>query len=279
MKTFLASLSALLFAFSLSAQDGRLTADGNDEGTYRLIKESGYFYETPDASGAHANAPFRHITQSWDEELGKHVFNFILHIDNDDDRGKSNIRDRQRNEIKTDNKSPESMKAREGETLRMCWKFRLPEGMMTTRRFAHIHQLKGTDNKEGTADVGHPVLTFTVRSMSNGKQQFQIIYTGRGNSENENLGKVDLSEFLGQWVSVEETVTFAQDGRYRVRITRISDGKTLADIDVQRDFWRDGAVVMRPKWGLYRSFGKDRSNASELRDETLKFADFSVEKI
>ena len=64
-----------------------LVADGNDEATYSLILNKGYNYETPDNSGAHSSAPYRHLRQSFDESLGKYVFDFILHIENDDDRG------------------------------------------------------------------------------------------------------------------------------------------------------------------------------------------------
>lgn len=260
-----------------------LRADGNDEGTYELILSKGYNYECPDNSGEHASAPFRHIRQSYDKELGKYVFDFYLHIDNDDDRGLPNITDRQRNEIKTDAHSPDSLVAQYGETLRMTWKFRLPEGMQTTNKFAHIHQLKGIDNKEGNADVSLPAITFTCRSLSNGKQQMQVIYTA-SNVETAGgstyLARTDLAEFLGQWVSVTETVTFADEGVYSVVVNRISDGKQLLKVDkASLDMWRTGCTGMRPKWGLYRNFGEKRSLAYLLRDEILKFTDFDIKKL
>lgn len=260
-----------------------LEADGNDEGTYALILARGYNYETPDNSGAHAQEPYRHIRQSYDNDLKKYVFDFILHIENDDDRGKADVTDRQRNEIKTDMHSPDSLVAQYGETLKISWKFRLPEGMQTTNKFAHIHQLKGIDNKEGTADVGLPCLTFTCRSLSGGKQQFQVLSTA-SNVESDGsttyLAKVDLSQFLGEWVSVTETVLFADDGSYSVVITRLRDGKQLVKVDgAKLDLWRTGCTGMRPKWGLYRNFGEGRSLAYLLRDETLKFADFDIIKL
>ena len=259
-----------------------LAADGNDAGTYALITSKGYGYETPDYSGDHSDAPFRHIRQSYDNELKKYVFDFYLHIDNDDDRGKPEITDRQRNEIKTDAHSPDSLVAQYGETLQMCWKFKLPQGMKTTTKFSHIHQLKGIDNKEGTADVSLPGLTFTCRSLSSGKQQFQVISTA-SNVESDGsstyLAKVDLADFLGEWVSVTETVLFADDGKYSVVITRIRDGKQLVKVDnAKLDTWRKDCAGMRPKWGLYRNFGEKRSLASQLRDEILKFADFDIIK-
>ena len=94
------------------------------------------------------------------------------------------------------------------------------------------------------------------------------------------LARADLSEFLGEWVSVTETVSFADDGRYSVVVTRIRDGKQLAKVDgAELDLWRTDCTGMRPKWGLYRNFGEGRSMASQLRDEVLKFADFDIRKL
>ena len=258
-------------------EEGWLKADGKDVATYSLITACGYNYETPDKSGAHASAPFRHITQSYDTQLKSNVFNFILHIENDDDRGKTDVTDRQRNEIKTDSGSPASMVAlKAGETLVIKWKFRLPAGMKTTTSFSHVHQLKGIDNSAGTADVSQPLVTFTARTVSGG-QEFQIIYNAPHSTQADYLFKCNLADFLGQWVSVEETVKCDTEGSYSVVIRRCSDGKVLATLtDVKRNLWRDGTTGIRPKWGLYRSFGEKRSNASQLRDETLQFADFYV---
>ena len=261
---------------------GSLLADGNDAKTYDLILASGYNYETPDRSGDHAQRPFRHITQSYDSFLDKPVFDFWLHIENDDDRGKANIKDRQRNEIKTDSKSPEAMVAQKGETLKITWKFMLPAGMQTTTKFSHVHQLKGIDNSDGNADVSSPLITFTCRSLSSGAQQFQIIYTaptssGKGNTY---LHKSDFSEILGEWLEVEETVRFDKEGSYSVTVKRMSDSKVIARIENKSlDLWRTGSTGMRPKWGLYRWFGKDRSDAGLLRDECLRFADFNIQKL
>ena len=117
--TLLTTLLALLLPLGATAQDGRLVADGNSAETYRLIRQSGYNHECPDSSRQHATAHVQHIEQVYDEQLGKPVFVFHIHAAIDDDRGKTNIKDRQRNEIKTEGKSPKSMVAQEGETLVM----------------------------------------------------------------------------------------------------------------------------------------------------------------
>lgn len=113
-------------------KDGTLYADGNDAKTYELILACGYNHEAPD--NWHPEGNVRHIGQSYDKELDKYVFDFHLHILTDGDKDKP-LKDRQRNEIKTDAGSPASMVAQNGETLRMTWKFRLPEGMKTTKSF------------------------------------------------------------------------------------------------------------------------------------------------
>lgn len=261
---------------------GELRADGDTAGTYALIRTCGYNYETPDTSGAHAQEPFQHIRQSWDKELGSHVFDFVIHIDNDDDRGLPNIKDRQRNEIKTDAKSPASMVGQEGDEMVFRWKFRLPEGMRTTTKFCHLHQIKGIDNAAGTADVGNPLITFTARTLSNGKQQFQVIFVGPTADATGNvyLARADLAEFLGRWVEVEERIVCGAKGSYEVSVKRVGDGRELIAVaKTALAMWRDGTTGMRPKWGIYRSFGASGSLKPELRDEILHFADFSVEKV
>lgn len=261
--------------------EGELRADGDTQQTYALITACGYNYETPDTSNDHAAAPFQHIRQSWDEELQRHVFDFYIHIDIDDDRGKVNITDRQRNEIKTDGHSPASMVGQQGDRMIHRWKFRLPEGMKTTQQFCHIHQIKGIDNAAGTADVGTPVITFTARTLSNGKRQLQVIYVppasqGGGNNY---LARADLEEFLGRWVEVEERIGCGYEGSYEVTVRRLGDGRELLRVaPTQVAMWRDGTTGMRPKWGIYRSFGKEGALKPDLRDEILRFADFEVKK-
>ncbi len=257
---------------------GLLKADGLTTNTYKLICEAGYNYETPDLSNEHANDPFQHIQQSFDNNLNQYVFDFHIHIDIDDDRGLPNIKDRQRNEIKTDGKSPKSLVAQEGERFKYTWKFKLPEGMLTTKNFCHIHQIKGIDNADGNADVGMPMITFTTRSVSD-KQEFQVIYVAPSNESTGNvyLKKVDLGPFLGNWVGVEEDIIFGSQGSYQLKIFDLKTKEDLLVIPPQKlNLWREGTTGMRPKWGIYRSFGKDGSLKSSLRDEVLRFADFQI---
>lgn len=279
----------ILFSFALvccSANDGEkpdkggekegnvLLADGVTD-TYMLITAGGYNYEVPDESGSHSSAPFKHIRQVYDQTLKKHVFEFIIHIDSDDDRGLPNITDRQRNEIKTDTKSPANMVASLGETHVYKWKFRLPEGFTPTGNFTHIHQIKGV----GGSDIDMPLITYTARKLSNGKQELQIIYTTPAPNTTSYLMRVPLGDFVGEWVEVTERATYGHKGSYETTITRLSDNKVLLHhAQAEIDLWREGATIMRPKYGIYRSFGKDGSLKPEMRDEILRFADFSLEE-
>ena len=174
------------------------------------------------------------------------------------------------------------MVGQQGDEMIFRWKFRLPEEMKTTEKFCHLHQIKGIDNAEGTADVGNPLITFTARTLSNGKQQFQVIFVGPSSASTGNvyLARADLAEFLGRWVEVEERVVCGMQGSYRVSVKRLDDGRELVSVsETGLAMWREGAAGVRPKWGIYRSFGAGGSLKARLRDEVLRFADFSVEKV
>lgn len=266
-------------------QEASLIADGNSAATYSLITENGFNYEVPDVSRSHADHPFQHIQQEYDNELKKNVFTFYSHALVDDDRGIATITDRQRTEIKTDSKSPEDMVGQEGETMRFTWKFRIPEGFKTTPKFCHLHQVKGINNAQGTAKVGSPLFTITACTVKDGRQKLQLRYFDRSTRKFHILNEVDLNDFLGTWVSVTETMTLGtnsgKSGTYSLDIRRVSDGKQLMSVNENKnlDLWLTDCIGVRPKWGIYRSIGNDRSLETQLRDEVVKFADFKINKL
>ena len=45
------------------------------------------------------------------------------------------------------------------------------------------------------------------------------------------------------------------------------------------DMWRTDCIGLRPKWGIYRYLGEERSLQNQLRDEEIRFADFSIQKL
>lgn len=279
-KLLIAGMMAITFQATAFAQDGRLIADGNSAQTYKLMRACGFNHECPDSSRNHAAKHFQHITQVMDDELKKPVFVFHIHADIDDDRGKAKINDRQRNEIKTDSKSPASMIGQEGETIVMRWKFKLPEGFATTKKFSHIHQIKGVDNKQHTAEVGPPLLALVCYSKGDkGEQVLRLRHHNRHTNSSTTLAETDLAPFLGQWVEAEETITCGENGRYSIIIKRMKDGREMFKYNNENiDMWRTRCAGIRPKWGIYRHLGANRELASQLRDEQIRFADFSIEK-
>ncbi|MCH5214757.1 MAG: alpha/beta hydrolase fold domain-containing protein [Muribaculaceae bacterium] len=244
------------------------------------LAKMGIHSECPNNSRQHADNPVPHIVKTYDPDLKKDVYSFLMHAKIDDDRGKSNITDRQRNEVKTDNKSPKELWATEGETMTFRWKMKLPEGFKTTERFSHVHQLKGIDNKEKNAEVGNPLMSLTCYSTKKGGQELRVRYYDRTKGDQaETVAKVDLDKLKGRWVEIEETAKFAADGAYSITIKDAKTGEVLLQFsDDNLDMWRTGAAGLRPKWGLYRWLGKNREAENQLRDEEIRFADFEIIK-
>lgn len=108
----------------------------------------------------------------------------------------------------------------------------------------------------------------------------EMRYDNRNDSSGQTaVAKAPLDDFKGEWVDVVETVAFGEKGSYEVTISRVKNGKVLLQYAVKDiDMWRSGCVGMRPKWGIYRSLGKDGEQRNLLRDEELRFADFEIIK-
>ena len=283
MKYLILAVVMLPLSVMAGEPDGTLIADGKSSTTYQLITSSGYMYECPDFSRDHASEPFQHIQQVMDETLKKYVFQFFIHAQIDDDRGIESTTDRQRNEIKTFDNSPEAMIGFEGETMVFKWKFLLPKGLLTTKNFTHIHQLKGIDNKAGTADVSTPLITFTCRTTGSGKKEKQVLqvrHHDRHTGALKTMASADLTLLMGHWVEVTESVRFGEKGLYSVVINDVKTGEQVLRVDAEScDMWRTDCAGLRPKWGIYRYIGDNRSMEDLLRDEELRYADFSIQKI
>ena len=243
----------------------KLVADGPGN-TYELISSvfGGDPMEDPDC--AHPSFG-RHVAEVFDNSLNKNVFAFYIHVTPDNDRC-NGATDRQRNEIKTYGPSPDNLKGQLNDTVTYRWKFKIDAGFQPSPSFTHIHQIKAGD---GTND-GAPIITITPRYGS--PDQLEIIHTG--NTSASTLGKVktvDLAAFKGTWVEVIEKVIYKTAGHYEISIKRVSDGAVLLTYSNDNiDMWRDDASFCRPKWGIYRSL----NNASYLRDEEVRFADFCI---
>jgi len=229
-----------------------LEADGVGIGltAYELIRDFGGAnpIESPDLYAInHPGAP--HIYEDFDNDIGDH-FVFVIHRDEDRDRDRLDITDRQRNEIKTYASSESAVKGYEDETMVFRWKFRINSQMAVSTRFSHFFQLKAVGGLDS-----QPIIT-TV------------------------LDRINWNDVTGEWLEVYCRARFSDQGDFRLIIRRIRDDQILFDIDESElDLWRGESSehFVRPKWGIYRSL----ADADNLRsnEEIVRFANFQVEKV
>ena len=264
MKKILILIS--IFQIHLGYSQVTLDADGPGN-TYSLITSvlaPGHNpIEVPDCNHA---AFGDHIDEVFDTDLNANAFRFFMHTTPDNDRCKNF--DRQRNEIKTYNQSPDNLLAVEDEIVVYKWKFKLPAGFQSSPNFTHIHQIKSV----GGTLASMPIYTLTTRKGTPDKLQLRYAET----TSQTTLMSVDLTPFIGTWVDVTETITYSNSGTYDIQIKKVSDGSTLLSY-TNNDIvnWRAGADFVRPKWGVYRSL----INSQDLRDEAVLFANFSIEEV
>ena len=243
-----------------------LNADGPGE-TYELINSvlaPGYnVIEVPDC--AHPDFG-RHIEEVYDSVLGKFVFKFHIHVTPDNDR--CIAFDRQRNEIKSYDKSPDNLKAVEGERVEYTWNFKIDSGFQSSSSFTHLHQLKAVGGTESSM----PLITLTPRKGSPDK--LEIRYAK--NTSQTTIHSVPLEPFKGNWVEVKEVVTYGETGKYHLFINRGSDSINLLTYTNDNiRMWKTDADFLRPKWGIYRSL----NHPEDLRDEMVCFSDFTITEI
>lgn len=188
-----------------------------------------------------------------------------MHVTPDNDRC-INF-DRQRNEIKSYDKSPDNLKAIRGEIVEYKWRFKIDTAFQSSSSFTHLHQLKAV----GGSEDGMPLITLTARKGSPDKLQIRYAET----TSQITIDEVLLDPFKGEWVEVEELVSYGEAGTYDLEITRLSDSANLltyTNEDIR--MWKTDASFIRPKWGIYRSL----NYPEHLRDEIVSFSDFSIEE-
>lgn len=243
-----------------------LKADGPGD-TYELLTSvlaPGYDpLETPDCGHPSFG---QHIDELWDADLNSNVFRFHLHTEPDNDRC-INF-DRQRNEIKSYDKSPDNLLGVVGEKVRYIWKFKLAAGFQSSPNFTHLHQLKSV----GGDLASSPMYTLTTRKGTPDRLELRYAET----DSQITLKQTDLAPLIGVWLEVSETIEYGESGSYEVSISRVDNGQTLFEYSNNSLVnWRPGGSFVRPKWGIYRSL----LNAQDLRDEEVLFADFSIEEL
>ncbi|MDJ0711948.1 MAG: hypothetical protein QNJ14_16285 [Woeseiaceae bacterium] len=251
-----------------------LDADGDQSGldAYELIRDFGgpNPIEAPDLYAV--NHPgVRHIYEDFDATVGNH-FVFIIHRDDDIDRDRTDITDRQRNEIKTYNSSEEAVKGFENETFIYRWKFRINSEMEVSTRFSHFFQLKAVGGSDS-----HPVLTISGAERG-GEDGIEVRYSPL--QQDTILARKSWSMVTGEWLEAYCRVTFAESGDLRLIVSRMSDDEVIFNIDEQGlDLWRgeEPGHFVRPKWGIYRSI-LDLDNLRP-EEEEVRFANFSVSEV
>ena len=258
--------SLLPFVFSLILKTGisnaQVTLDADGPGnTYELINSklapSYTAVENPEC--IHPSFG-RHIAEVFDTDLNKYVFEFYSHVAEDNDRCIS--LDRERIEIKTYEASPDSLKGRYGNTLTVKWRFKIPTGFQPSSSFTHIHQIKAVNG-----DDADPLFTLTPRKGSPNK--LELIH-----NNTTKVATLNLSLFENIWVEATEIIKVdSLHGTYSMVIKRVSDNATVLSYSNNNLMTiRSDNDFIRPKWGIYRSL----NNPTDLRDETLRFAGFSV---
>lgn len=265
MKLYLIFILLFIVPFFSNSQI-KLNADGKFN-TYELINsvlidKNRTAVEVPDCNHTEFG---KHISEKFDTTLNKYVFEFVIHTKEDNDRCKRF--DRQRNEIKANKRSPNTILATENETLNYKWKFKLEKGFQVSSKYTDVHQI--TYRKK---NGNEPLFAFIAREKK-GKDLFQIAYINT--SKKEILASVNLSKVTGKWLIADETITYAKNGSYRLKLTTLN-GKPIFDIQKENiKTWFETMVYARPKWGIYRSLKK----ADQLRDEKLYFSDFEINAI
>lgn len=268
------------------ATEVALASDGasSPENTYALIEAvfGEGSIEAPDFfSNDHTAVP--HIVEENDAIIGDH-FVFLAHRDLDFNKGVES--DRQRNEIKSYDKSDASLKGFEGETMQFEWYFFVSSEMSLTSKFSHFFQLKARNETEDNSNGNdeQPVITLSgVEKDSTGKE-LQVRHS-KGNTadgqrtEDVYLVRANWSDITEEWVKVFVQATFADDGQLIMQVTRLRDQAVIIDIHENNiDMWRGVSEqdFVRPKWGIYRSTAQwDQLRADE---ERVKFANFVIRK-
>lgn len=250
---------------STSSSSVTLSADGETD-TYALITSvlapDASPVETPDCNHDTFGP---HIDQILDQDLNAYVFQFHIHVSPDNDRC-INF-DRQRNEIKTYDQSPEDRLGRLNENVTYRWKFKLADGFQVSPKFTHIHQLKSV----GGEFESMPMYTLTLRKGSPDRLELRYAET----DAQITLDQTALAPFINQWISVEETLDYRTNGAYRITLKSNATEEVLFSYSSDSKInWRPEAEFVRPKWGIYRSL----EYPEDLRDEAVLFADFSIQE-
>ena len=224
--------------------------------------------EAPDLY--HTWSAGRHIAEVFDTELNQYVFEFYSHALLDNEPVDPTLTDRQRVEIKTYAASPDNLKGTLGENIIYKWRFKIPIGFLPSSNFTHLHQIKAVDG-----DDSSPLFTLTPRIGTPNK--LELIYVANSTtSGSDKVSIVDLLPFEGNWIDAVEMIHVGSSGTYSITLKKHSDGTVLLSYSNSNIATiRPDNTFIRPKWGIYRSL----NDVENLRDEAVRFSDFSITEV
>ena len=228
-----------------------------------------YSIETPEIfNGNHRD--FEHIKLVKDSELGS-AFAFFIHRDEDGDRDKKwpKGKERQRNEIKGYQSSPETLKAKKSETHYIKWYLKIEKTFKITKAFCHFFQLKAV----GSHNVKDPILTLSG-VIERGKPQLQLQWWS--GDQSGRIFLADWEDCKDKWLICESLCHYAKDGFFKFSIRSVDGDLNIKKVQ-KLETWRKGFSFVRPKWGIYRSIADDKQNMNS--EDQILLNNILVKKI
>ena len=228
-----------------------------------------YSIETPQRFKRN-HQEFEHIEIVKDKEL-ESAFMFTLRRDIDGDRDKvwPQGKERQRNEIKGYQRSPEPMKAKVKETHHIKWYLKIDKSFQINKEFCHFFQLKAV----GSNNIDDPILTLSGVT-ERGKPQLQLQWWSL--KESGRIFLIDWENSKDKWLICECISNYSKNGSIDFSI-RSMDGEINLKKQLNNlETWRDGFEFVRPKWGIYRSLAKEKNKLNP--QDQIWMNNFSIRK-
>ena len=229
-----------------------------------------YSIETP-ASFQQNHQGLEHLKIEEDHQMGP-CFGFYLHRDKDGDRNRvwPKGKERQRNEIKGYQGSPQTLKSSRGEVTRYHWFLKVNESFAVTKNFCHFFQLKAV----GGEHASDPVATLSG-AVYRGKPQLELRWWTKNGSQRMHIA--DWRDCRGRWLECECILLPESKGRLRFSIRSQDPSIRFARDLAGFPTWRTGFDFIRPKWGIYRSLANKGDIPNE--QDSVRIANLSIAKL
>ena len=177
-------------------------------------------------------------------DLGNGITQYRLRYENGWRDGDRNLSDTTRQRAETRNLGPKVFQ-QQGETWEYGTTFRTNPNFHASGHFCHVEQIKGYSSKNGTGDLGTPLVTLSITDAKNGMLTCTVSRSGSGGP------KTPVAVFkvkAGDWCNVRFRVKTGPDGALSASINGGAwQGKSGINMSVPRQQSTDLKV------GLYRS--------------------------